>query len=61
MIWSKAKCALPIMAGLLDAVLIAFAYINAAPKWVYFVLLSVWWAGMPLYKRCFDEAERPGI
>jgi hypothetical protein len=61
MVLSKAKCALPIMVGLLDAVLIGIAYINAAPAWVYLVLLSAWWAGMPLYKRCFDEFERPGV
>lgn len=59
MVSSKAKYALPMIVGILDAVLIGVAYFNAAPAWVYFVLLSAWWAGMPLYKRCFDEVERP--
>ena len=61
MIWSKTKCALPILVGILDAVLVGVAYLNAAPAWVYFVILSAWWAGMLLYKRCFDEVERPGV
>lgn len=61
MTWSKAKCALPVLVGILDAVLIGVAYIKAAPAWVYCVILSVWWAGMPLYKRCFGGVERPGV
>ena len=56
MVASKAKRALPVILGMLDAVLIAAAFVRGAPAWVYFVLLAAWWAGMPLYQRCFEDA-----
>lgn len=59
MVWNKAKHALPVIVGMVDAVLIAVAYLHGAPAWVCFVILSAWWAGVPLYKRCFEEVERP--
>jgi hypothetical protein len=56
---SKAKVAIPVVMGMLDAVLVAFAFLHGAPSWVCFVILLAWWAGMPLYKGCFDESQQP--
>jgi hypothetical protein len=59
MAWSKTKLALPVILGMLDAVLFAVAFLHGAPTWVYLVILSGWWAVVPLCKAVSDDGERP--
>jgi hypothetical protein len=48
----------PVIMGMLDAVLIAVAFIRGASAWVYLVILLGWFAGVHLCRWFFSEANR---
>jgi 1,4-dihydroxy-2-naphthoate octaprenyltransferase len=55
----KTKHAIPVVMGMLAAVLFAVAFLNGVSAWIYILILLGWWAGVTFTSGSSRTANDP--